>query len=203
MKEEHKCEICNRIFSSSESLVQHNLAKHNIKQNKKSEKKYNTKKLKNWIIFILILGGIIWLIAWAAMGAINENKECKTALVNDMNIGGHTNLKLHIHSKLRINIDGKEEVIPANIGIAPGIMRPLHTHDLDNEIHIEGPCPREFKIGEFFQVWNREFSSQCIFDKCIDKGTLKMSVNGIDNKEFENYLMKDGDNIIIEYHSNI
>ncbi len=199
MGDKARCEICDRTFKDAEGLAQHNAAKHAIKHNE--EKKVDSKKVRNWVIFIFIVGIIGVFIVWTVMGAISESRACKTASVTEINIGGHTNLKLHIHANLRILIDNEEQFIPPNIGITTGIMRPLHTHEPDGKIHIEGICPREFKLGEFFKVWGKEFNSQCIFDKCSDNGELKMIVNGRVNNEFDNYVMKDEDNILIEYNS--
>ncbi|MEK6843869.1 MAG: hypothetical protein AABX83_00425 [Nanoarchaeota archaeon] len=199
MSEKVKCEICDRTFKDADGLSQHNAAKH-----ASSDKHMHHKSKKSGkIIFILIIISILGFIIWSINGAITESNSCKTAPVTEINIGTHQDVKLHIHSELRIVIDGEEQFIPANIGVLPGIMRPVHTHDATGEIHMEGPCQRDFKVGEFFQVWGKEFSSQCIFDKCIDKGELKIIVNGIQNNEFENYIMRDDDNIVIEYKSTL
>ena len=53
MAEKHKCETCNRNFKDKEGLQMHNSAKHS-KPEKKSMK-LNSKKIKNWGIFIAIL----------------------------------------------------------------------------------------------------------------------------------------------------
>lgn len=199
MAKKVRCEICDRSFKDIESLVQHNAAKHSSSLNKKQEiKKINIKgKIIGVIILIIIIAFIIWTIS----GAISELRSCKTASAIEINIGGHTNLALHIHQDLKIVIDGKQQIIPANIGIAPNIMRPIHTHDKPGELHVEGPCKRDFNLGEFFKIWGREFNSQCIFDKCTDNGELKMYVNSLPNNEFENLILKDDDSILIEYKS--
>ena len=58
----------------------------------------------------------------------------------------------------------------------------------------------ETRLKKWFQLWGKDFNSNCIFDKCNGPdGTIKIYVNGQENKEFENYLMKDGDNIEIKY----
>src|SRR5207247_8705090 len=45
----------------------------------------------------------------------------------------------HIHTLLRIYINGKQEPIPAQIGIDPGgqFLAALHTHDTSGIIHME------------------------------------------------------------------
>jgi len=192
-----KCEICNRDFKDQDGLDQHNSSKHPVAV----KTTVNTKKIKNWIIGLVVLGLIVGFIWWAMVSISADSELCKTAPVTEINIGSHQNVKLHIHSNLKIMIDGVEQQIPANIGVLPGIMRPLHTHDLDNKIHIEGLCPREFALGEFFSVWGKAFNSTCIFDKCTDSGELKMYVNGKESSEFEKLILRDDQIIVIEYKS--
>lgn len=59
---EIRCAICGREFSSSDSLAQHVKDKHREEINEK--KPLSFKKIRNWIISILILTGIIALIAF-------------------------------------------------------------------------------------------------------------------------------------------
>ena len=195
-----RCEICDRSFNSQESIGMHNKAKHSSsKEEQKITKstRVHYKKIRNYGIFILIFGFAVWGV-YALMTSSNSYNNLPAS---EINIGSHKNIALHIHSDLKILINGNETLIPANIGIAPGIMRPLHKHDATEEIHIEGPYKRDFTIGEFFQIWGRIFNSNCIFEYCIDKGELKMLVNGQENSDMENYLMKDHDKILIEYNS--
>lgn len=112
---------------------------------------------------------------------------------------------LHWHAKLRIIINGKEEAVNSNIGI--GIRHnPLHTHEPDNVIHMEFQglvTVDDLKLGKFFNVWGKQFSSSCIFDFCSGpNGTLRMTVNGKENTEFEEYVMQDKDKIVITYEEN-
>lgn len=59
MAEKSRCEICERNFKDAEGLAMHNTAKH--PQNSKPEKKkIPVKKIRNWGIFIIIFGLIIW-----------------------------------------------------------------------------------------------------------------------------------------------
>ncbi len=198
MAEKTKCEICNIVFKDEHGLAQHKAAKHPIIV---KEPVFNGRRIRNWAIFI-ISASIVLSIGWVIASTYKGINSCKTAPVTDINIGGHTNLALHIHADLNIIIDGKNQLIPANIGILPGIMRPMHTHASDNIIHIEGPCKREFRLGEFFEIWGKEFiNSACIFDKCTTDGILSMRVNGISNNEYNRYIIKDHDSIVIEYNS--
>lgn len=121
---------------------------------------------------------------------------------------------IHWHPKLKIIIKGEEQFIPVNIGISIGNnidnqisgmrMSPVHTHESDGTIHLENNKPwlkpETLTLGYFFEVWNRNFNSSCIFDYCDgENGTLKMTVNGKPNYNFGNYVMHDGDEIVIGY----
>ncbi|MEX0652226.1 MAG: hypothetical protein WD509_00385 [Candidatus Paceibacterota bacterium] len=122
---------------------------------------------------------------------------------------------IHWHPTLSIVIKGELQEIPANIGLVGGHSA-IHTHDdvadqrETGSVHIdEKPLHLEFasivkandvRLGEFFKVWRKTFSSECILDYCnSDDGSLSMLVNGEVNTEFENYVMKDGDKIEIRY----
>jgi len=197
-EKQFRCDICDRIFKEEKSLEMHNSTKHssNIKEEKTGKTDY--KKIRNWGVFIIIFGLIAYGIIWLVL----NSGSFEDIPANEINIGSHQNIALHIHSDLKININGEETQIPSNIGVGNGVMRPVHTHDSSGEIHIEGPYKRDYAIEEFFQVWGKTFNSKCIFDYCTDNGELNMYVNGIENSEFENYVMKDDDLILIEYTSN-
>lgn len=109
---------------------------------------------------------------------------------------------LHYHSELHIKINGEEVDIPANIGIA-ATHNPIHTHETDHVIHMEfsGTVKKDdLKLARFFEIWGRDFSKDSILgSKTGEGGIVKMLVNGAENAEFENYMMKDGDKIEIIY----
>ena len=108
---------------------------------------------------------------------------------------------LHWHAELKIGILGEEQDIPAGIGLEKPPHKPLHTHDRENIIHWEfsGLVKEDdLRLGKFFEIWGRKFNKDCIFDKCSGPdGQLKMLVNGEENSEFANYVMRDGDTIEI------
>ena len=107
---------------------------------------------------------------------------------------------IHWHPDLSIKILGEYLEIPANIGL--GIAeQPIHTHDNMGVIHLEfsGLVKKDdIKLGQFFRTWEKIFNKDCIFDKCSgSEDRLRMLVNGKENFEFENYLMRNGDKIEI------
>lgn len=101
---------------------------------------------------------------------------------------------LHWHATLSIIIGGEKQIIPADIGLGV-VHNPLHTHETDGVIHMEFNglvTSEDLKLGKFFEVWKRDFYG--------DGKTVKILVNGEENKEFENYMMKDGDVIEMYYN---
>lgn len=112
---------------------------------------------------------------------------------------------LHWHSNLSIKILGETQDIPAGIGLEKLPHQPLHTHDRDNIIHMEyaGLVKNtDLRIGNFFNIWGKTFNQNCIFEKCSGpEGQLRMLVNGKENLEFENYMMRDKDVIEIIYEA--
>ncbi len=63
MAEKTRCEICDRTFKDANGLVAHNKAKHSESINNE-RKALPVKKIKNWSIFIIIVGLIIAVIVW-------------------------------------------------------------------------------------------------------------------------------------------
>jgi hypothetical protein len=69
----------------------------------------------------------------------------------------------HVHTHLSIFLNGEQLRLPYNIGIvelAPGsrCFYALHTHDASGKIHVEGPAPALFTLGDFFAIWGHPLS---------------------------------------------
>ena len=194
---EYKCEKCEKSFSSEEALNMHNKAKHPelYKEPKNKLPRKQKKKIRNWIIFIIIIG----LLGWGIFSLINKEPESNPESNFEVPKG-----QIHWHPHLTIMINGEEQFIPANIGLG-AVHQPIHTHDTDNIIHMENnrPARETVVLGYFFKVWGKKFNKTCIFDYCTDKGTLKMYVNNKENFDFENYFMHDKDEIVIGYNSTV
>ncbi len=60
MAEKIRCEICDRNFKDQEALDMHNAAKHSNLQTEQKIPKTNYKKIRNWGIFIVVLGLVAW-----------------------------------------------------------------------------------------------------------------------------------------------
>jgi len=170
---------------------------------------------KNWIIFAGIIAAIGIGIGYGAVsGAFSSTSPATPAHEPEK-------IVMHKHATLSIKIDGKSVTVPANIGIDPKfykdhsldtygmkmpnmpsmpVMAPTHTHDTSGLIHMESTVVRDYTLGDLFNVWGATFTDTCIMDKCNDGNkTVKMFVNGQLISEFRDYVMKDGDDIVIEY----
>lgn len=102
---------------------------------------------------------------------------------------------IHWHPKIKVFVGGNEISLEEDIGRKTSEL-PIHTHDEDYKegvIHLEfgGIVSKEdIMLGKFFEIWGKEFRWS---------ETTKMTVNGVENKEFKNYVMKDKDNIEVKF----
>lgn len=156
---------------------------------KKRQQQRAVKKVLLWGIPILLIAAGVWAVTRSPQTS-NEDDP----LISRSGI--------HWHPNLSITIKGEPVTIPANIGLG-AVHSDTHTHKENDQIHLEMNRPvreSDTRLGVFFDVWDKEFNSQCIFDSCNgENGMVKMFVNGEENTEFENYHMKDGDEIEIRY----
>lgn len=140
-------------------------------------------------ITLIILGGIIGI---SVYGQSNFEPR-KTCVEHSLA------LSMHIHPKVSILIDGQPITIPANIGILPTCMQAIHTHDESGELHVEYPQQHDFKLADFFANWGQPFSKQQVLDKSLDEhSSLIMTVDGQPSEEFENLILRDQQQIVIE-----
>ncbi|MBI4151958.1 hypothetical protein HY496_03220 [Candidatus Woesearchaeota archaeon] len=161
-------------------------------------------------MIIIVLLCVFILFTWLSLRDPNEDGE-RQVVGGDVIPMGTT----HWHPKLTIKIDGEIIPIPPDIGSGTGRiidthlsgmnMSPTHTHEDDGTIHLENLDPSQkpetLTLGYFFYVWDKPFSSMCIFEYCTTEGILRMYVNGQRNEEYGQYIMRDGDDIVIEYIS--
>ena len=100
---------------------------------------------------------------------------------------------LHWHPTLEIYVGEKKIDIPENIGIG-AVHQPMHTHDDLPVIHLEFTgIVREddLVLGQFFKNWGKDMRQF--------GATTRMSVNGVENTEYEQYVMGDEDKIELYY----
>ena len=129
------------------------------------------------VTVLLVIGGI-WLVSHPSSTSDSE-------II--------TQTGLHWHPQLEIYVKEEKQEIPQNIGLG-AVHQPMHTHEDLPLIHLEfGGIVREedIMLGKFFEIWGKDMRSF---------GTnMRMTVNGEENTEYENYIMKDGDKIELRY----
>lgn len=129
---------------------------------------------------VAVVTGLVWLVASAP----------KTPEGDILSRNG-----FHWHPEVTIYVKGEKQEIPANIGIG-AVHQPIHTHDDSNQgiVHMEfqGLVRKEnATLGQFLKGWGKDINSF---------GTnVKMTVNGEQNTELENYVMQDKDKIELRY----
>jgi hypothetical protein len=79
--------------------------------------------------------------------------------------------------RIRIDIDGRQVVIPGYVGIdrLRAVQAPVHTHDETGAVWLEGKDTAEVTLGQFFTVWGVRFGDGCIGEIC---GRLEVTVDG-------------------------
>jgi hypothetical protein len=114
----------------------------------------------------------------------------------------HTGIGSHTHATLQITILGTPFPIPADIGVTPSCMRPLHTHDATGTIHMEFPSPRDATLGDFFRIWGKVFTTDQLMDYRRDAThTIDMTVNAVPSTAFASHVLGDGQLILLEYEA--
>ena len=195
-------------IQTEENQSERQLTKKERRQMRREEKKMaaehatKSKGVKNslvWVVvFILVAAAGFGIYRYLFSGAEGEpvvfdpTSSCVT----------HAGGGMHIHPELSIDINGERQEISSNIGVSPGCMRPLHTHDATGKLHIEFPREYDFTLGEFFKVWGKQFSGSQIFDYATDEtNAISMTVNGEESLDYENLILNDADSIEIKYES--
>lgn len=110
--------------------------------------------------------------------------------------------KYHVHTRLKVFVDGQEVPVPPNVGIntQARIASALHTHDTDGLIHIEADQPFKVTLGDFVTIWGVKFSKDQLGSYRSDAGkTVQVFVNGQPVPDGPAYEVKAKDQIIIGY----
>jgi hypothetical protein len=105
-------------------------------------------------------------------------------------------------AQLVITIFGNQYTIPADIGVTNETRTNLFTINSDGIIYKTGT--EDSTLGDFFKTWGKNFNSTCILDYCNNQNnSMKMYLhsgnNWVANSEYENYVIKNGDIIWIDY----
>lgn len=108
---------------------------------------------------------------------------------------------LHNHATLNVTYNGQTQLVPQNIGITENSllygdhsldkygmegMSPLHTHDASGTIHVESNTKRDFRLGEFLDIWK---------GLNVNDKRVQATVNSNPASDFRNIILNDGDSI--------
>ena len=196
-------------------------SKHDLKQQRRAEKQKQQqvveRKDKGYddfrkLAIKAVIGLVLVALAYLVYSSlVPGNASANTNAANDrnyyvenFNLRSHTgSLALHIHPHLEIEVNGLPYPVPANIGISAAGMRALHTHETDGTIHIETPVPIQFQLVDFFTVWSRQLSNECVLDYCADEDSeLVAFVNGEQfHGDITTIPLKDKDQIKLVYRA--
>lgn len=112
-------------------------------------------------------------------------------------------LAYHIHAHLDLFVNAKAVTVPAALGIEvqdPGVktfkdpgkpteyggieecdeacIAPLHTHDSSGVVHIESPKRADYRLGQFFELWNVRLTPRCVGGYCAPRAPIAVFVDG-------------------------
>lgn len=136
------------------------------------------------VSIITIVGLIIGFLVWSSTFGPKQ-PEANASVISRNG--------LHWHPQLKIFVKGEPVEIPQNIGIG-AVHQPIHTHDDLPIVHLEfqGLVTEDsLRLANFFRNWGKDFNSF--------GSNVRMTVNGVENTEYENYVIHDSDKIELHY----
>ncbi len=177
------CVKCGGSFSTQEALQQHTSAKHY--EAAKDNVLAAFKKPLLYLVVLLIIVGLAWAIyAWVG----------STPRIGPV---GST----HIHQDFKVYLDRRQ----VDFSQSKYQVRVPYVHVEGNDGDVIHVHATDVTIGMFFDSLGMKFDSTCFkMDEgklyCDDgDNVLKFYVNGVPNREFDTYMLKDLDKILISY----
>ena len=110
----------------------------------------------------------------------------------------------HIHAFFKVYVNGEQLDFTQGKYLLKSRYAHIHDREPGDIIHIHATG---VKLGFFFDTLGIRFTSSCLTlddgEQFCNQGvnTLKIFVNNNPNDDFENYLPRDGDRILISYGS--
>ncbi|MDP9173467.1 MAG: hypothetical protein M3O30_06325 [Planctomycetota bacterium] len=110
---------------------------------------------------------------------------------------------INISLAINLNLGGviSQVVIPLNAGSSPLGNSTAMATSANGHIHFRSDVTRTFTLADFFNHWGVNFGLTGIgqFETLGNGHTIAMTVNGVNNVQFANYAVQNGDNIVITY----
>jgi hypothetical protein len=187
-KERAKCYDCGKSFYSRKQLVQHSQDRH-IKVNNSGMMKPVKKPLKLPKKLIAIIGIVATIVGIGIYAAMTPHALLPAVqAIDGIQCNSMEQSAFHVHSHLDIIINSVYFLVPSQIGIPGNCFYWLHTHDESGKIHIEAPMLRDFTLGQFFDIWNKQLSNDQIFNYVANANNpLNVYINGTKVPDGTNY----------------
>lgn len=120
-------------------------------------------------------------------------------------------MKMHVHPRLSVTINGQPFAVPTNLGTPQGPwldhsldhfgvtgMSPLHTHDASGMIHVESNKIRDFTLREFLAIWGKQLDASQVPGHQVDPGhRATMIVDGVERTVTDDVVFANGQQIQI------
>lgn len=110
----------------------------------------------------------------------------------------------HIHAHLTIWINGQKVTAPQGVGIATdqSCLYWLHTHASNGVIHIEAPKKVSPNLGDFLDIWGKEFPQLGFYNELASSAGWTIYVDGRQvNSTFNQLVLQPHMVITIAYNS--
>lgn len=144
------------------------------------------------LLFFSCIIGIVFFVSRGVF-ALPSGSTILSECVDD------TKTKIHYHITIEIIFLGEKYALPNNIGIENGCVHPIQMHDGgSNTIHIHSHREYPFTLGDFFTTWGVLFNKDQLGSILAKKRyIISVKVNGKETDQYEHYVVKDGDRIVI------
>jgi len=172
---------------------------------KKKKDKFKISKLLTGIIIAAVIFGL----GYSVSSFYNEGGEKGFTVCGP----DGCDLAIHAHAELEMSVCGEEY----DLGLEDGNLGQQHTHKEKNKLHFHSLIksekdtgkllePEKLFVGELFDQLEIQFTKECFGEYCNgdicpngNAGELKMTVNGIPNEEYDEYVWNDGDTVKISF----
>lgn len=113
------------------------------------------------VVIVAVVGVVIVARFFSAQTAV-ANSSQPGATIDGISCDQQEGSVEHIHAHLTMYINGSKVTVPPDIGsvTSAGCLYWLHTHNIQGDsgvIHIEAPVTQPFTVGNFADIWGKQF----------------------------------------------
>lgn len=152
----------------------------------------NSRNAVVWIIVVLVV--VAGLFMWPKFSNPARSQIARWREAGIDCLPSHQKANLHIHPRLTITVDGAPEIVPANTGNVRDCMAEMHVHEANGTIHVESVrAGKEFTLGQFLIMYEKPYAREGF--------RVSLTVNGVESAEGEALILRDKQEIALEYAS--